>query len=127
MFDKDEFVFHDYTTGKYILDETYDLGWSVEFLEHVGEEYLDNIFSALSCCKVVCCTHALPNQSGVHHVNCRKPKYWIDVFKKYGFRHDTRSSLYIKIISDMKDSRTSDLIFPYMKRTGMILISQNLI
>jgi hypothetical protein len=126
MFDKDEFLFHDYTTGEYVLDETYDLGWSVEFLEHVEEEYLDNIFSTFSCCKIICCTHALPNQPGIHHVNCRKPTYWIDVFKEYGFRHDIRSSFHVKLISEMKDKRLSGSVLLHMKRTGMILINKNL-
>ena len=124
IFVKEEFVFHDYTKGKYILDEVYDLGWCVEFLEHIEEEYLDNIFSTFSCCRVMCCTHALPNQPGEHHVNCQRPSYWIDVFDKYGFRNDNRTSFHVKAISKMKDNRISDLFFYYMKMTGMIFINK---
>jgi hypothetical protein len=124
MFDKEEFMFHDYTKGRYILEDVCDLGWCIEFLEHVEEKYLDNIFSTLSCCKVICCTHAIPNQPGIHHVNCQKPIYWIDVFKKYGFRHDTRSSLHVKLISEMKDNRRSCSVSPHMKATGMIFINE---
>jgi len=120
MFDKEEFKFHDYTKGKYILDDRYDLGWCVEFLEHIEEEYIDNIFSTLSCCKIICCTHALPNQGGEHHVNCQKPRYWVDTFGKYGFKHDLKLSLHIKYISEMKNIRSLDPSTPHMKYTGMI-------
>jgi hypothetical protein len=132
IFDKPEFVFHDYTEGKLILDKVYDLGWSVEFLEHVEEKYLDNMFSTFSCCKIICCTHALPDQHGVHHVNCQLPSYWLDVFARYGFKHDLRASLGVKKNSEMRASNTEsfsvrspiDLHTCFMKRTGAVFINE---
>jgi SAM-dependent methyltransferase len=135
IFDKPEFMFHDYTKGKFILDKNYDLGWSVEFLEHVEEKYIDNIFSTFFCCKVLCCTHGLPWQRrGNHHVNCQLPQYWLNVFKRYGFEHDRRASFHVKSISKMRELWEESLQVDsisrkkphYMKRTGMVFIRKHL-
>lgn len=94
---------HDFTEGPIILPETYDIGYSVEFLEHVEEEYLENIFSAFKKCRVVLITHALPgNVEGHHHVNLQTEEYWIHAFENNGFIYDEPSTLEIRIASTMR-------------------------
>lgn len=54
-----------------------DLVLCQEVVEHIDEEYLDNVLSSLCCGKIIVMTHALPGQRGHHHVNLQPPNYWI--------------------------------------------------
>lgn len=84
--EKKEYVhIHDYSTGEFILDETFDLAYSAEFLEHVEEKYVSNFMPSFQKAKYAFVTAAPPGQGGHHHVNERPKSYWIDVFSKYGF------------------------------------------
>ena len=93
-----KFQIHDYSTEplgveniKYIPKSgLFDLGWSVEFLEHVDEEYIPNFMETFKLCKFVVVTHAYPGQGGHHHVNEQEKEYWVRVFKKYGFKHSQK-------------------------------------
>jgi len=105
-------ILHDYTTGPLKLDKIYDIGWSCEFLEHVEEKFLDNIFETFKCCKKIACTHAIPGQQGHHHVNCKDDKYWIDKFKKYGFILNIKQTEELRKSSSMKAN--------FVRNTGMI-------
>ena len=79
-------TFHDFTTGPAILPwGNFDLGWSVEFLEHVEEQYQDNYMQAFKKCQYVIATAAPPGYPGHHHVNCRDQEYWHEVFDRCGF------------------------------------------
>ena len=93
-----KFQIHDYSTGpldfeniKYKPKEgLFDLGWSIEFLEHVDEKYIPNFMETFKLCKFVVVTHAYPGQGGHHHVNEQEKEYWIKIFKKYGFKHSQK-------------------------------------
>ena len=132
IFNRSEFIFHDYTEGPLNIDSVYDLGWCVEFLEHVEEQYLDNVFLTFSGCKVLCCTHALPGQGGYGHFNEQPPRYWLDIFDKYDFEFKLRESFHFRKISDMKEVGQDSLKFKtmedyknaYMKRTGMFFVNR---
>ena len=43
LLDENEFISHDYTKGFIDIQETFDLGWSCEFVEHVEEKYRENL------------------------------------------------------------------------------------
>lgn len=104
---------HDFTTGPAFLgDSRFDLGWSVEFLEHVDKQYLPFIKPAFRRCSRVWITHALPGQIGWHHVNCQKPDYWVRVFSSWGFRLDRGFSRLLRQSSTMEG--------PYSRKTGML-------
>ena len=105
-------LIHDFTTGPAPLDREFDLGWSVEFLEHVDEQYQDNYMQAFARCKYVACTAAGPGAPGHHHVNCQLPTYWLDVFDKYGFDYDDETTQEIRL-------HKSTMQKPFMQRTGM--------
>jgi len=81
----DKIAAHDYTKGPYFLEEKFDLCWSVEFVEHVNHEYIQNFLINFSKCKYLIMTHGLPGQSGHNHVNCQDSDYWINQLVNYGF------------------------------------------
>ena len=107
----------DFTETKYVSKTEYDLIWSVEFLEHVEEKYIENYMPAFESGTYVICTHAQPGQAGHHHVNCKPSEYWIDLFSKYGFFY---SEEYTK---EMKDASTMGK--PFIKRNGLFFKKEN--
>lgn len=102
---------HDFTKGKCVLKKKFDLAWSVEFLEHVEEQYVDNYMSIFSKAKYVCCTAAPPGATGHHHVNCKDLDYWKDVFEKYKFVYDPEITRDLIRLSKMRKK--------FFKRSGM--------
>lgn len=80
-----QIIHHDYTTGRYVPDRVFDLCWSIEFVEHVYEQYVQNFVDTFKMCKHLAITHGLPGQAGYHHVNCQPPEYWINVLARNGF------------------------------------------
>ena len=80
--------FHDYTVGPLELDQTFDMAWSTEFLEHVYDTYIPNFMQSYQKAKYVFCSAAPPGQGGHHHVNEQPLEYWYKVFDQYGFDHD---------------------------------------
>ncbi len=105
-------MLHDFVTGNPVIDDEFDLAWSVEFLEHVDEEYQESYMSVFRKCKYVVCTAAPPGAPGHHHVNCRDLDYWVDVFDKNGFDYQGLESEYIK--------KNSAMVKPFIQRTGML-------
>ena len=121
----DKFLLHDFTKGFVPFsdpDVTFDLGYSVEFLEHVSEEYQSNYMEIFSRCKYIVATAAPPGQPGHHHVNCKPTKYWIEVFKKYGFEFLEEITKTSKSLSNIKCSKgiTKQGHSQYFKLSGMI-------
>ena len=106
---------HDYTTGfvptASLPTSTFDLAWSVEFLEHVEEKYLPLYMHSFGLCKYVVCTAAPPGWPGHHHVNCRSIDYWIGAFAANGFEYDAIESGQVRAHSTMTKG--------FMSRTGM--------
>lgn len=76
---------HDFTTGPVFLFGNYQLAWCVEFLEHVEDQYIDNVFSAFSMSDYAVVTAAPPGKGGFHHVNCRSWEWWKNVFYRSGW------------------------------------------
>lgn len=93
-----------------------DLAWSVEFLEHVEEEYIENYLAVFRKAKYVICTAAPPGKPGWHHVNCQPIKYWIDIFEKENFTFSEKHTKEMKRSSTMKRE--------FMKETGMVYINE---
>tara|TARA_A100001201_G_scaffold100318_1_gene86276 strand:- start:62 stop:607 length:546 start_codon:yes stop_codon:yes gene_type:complete len=101
----------DFTKTKYVSEIKYDLIWSVEFLEHVEEKYIDNYIEAFKSGSYVICTHAQPGQAGHHHVNCKPKSYWIDLFAKHGLFYSE------EFTNQMKEASTMGK--PFIKRNGL--------
>lgn len=70
-------VAHDYEKGAPPINREFDLCWSCEFVEHVEEKYLPNIFDSFTKARYLCMTFAGPGQAGHHHVNCQNGDYWV--------------------------------------------------
>lgn len=107
---KDNFFVHDYTCGPFHFKNV-DIIWCVEFLEHVSENFLDNVFGTFACAPYICCTAAAPGYSGHHHVNCKDQQYWETIFGNRGFVLNEEITSKIRAISSMKRD--------FIKRTGM--------
>lgn len=103
-------IIHDFCSGPIDI-ENRDFCWCVEFLEQVDEKYIDNYFSVLNKCKVVCCT-ASQSLDGHHHVNVKPLDYWIQIFEKNGFKYNKDDTEYIRKHTSMKRE--------FIKQTGMI-------
>lgn len=84
-------VQHDYTTGLSELgDQVFDLVWSCEFVEHVDERYVANFMNDFCRAPVVAMTHAVPGQTGWHHVNCQDDAYWVGVLASHSYVLDEK-------------------------------------
>jgi len=92
---------HDYTKGEFLIDSKFDLGWSVEFLEHVEEKYSINYFNTFKKCEYLFCTFAPKDKGGYHHVNTQNVDYWLNLFKKNSFLFKEELTLMIRDSSSL--------------------------
>lgn len=106
------FVLHDFTKGPIRWRRQFDLGWSVEFLEHVEEQYIPNYMSAFKRCTNIFATAAPEGSPGHHHVNCQNLPYWIEVFRDYGYTFLPDVTEECKRLSTMRKG--------FVKRGGMV-------
>jgi len=109
-------VIHDYTTGNLNLDTYFDISWCVEFLEHIEEKFLSNVFDTFKKSKYVFCTASV--NGGHHHVNVKPLSYWIEKFKLYNFEYLKVETDEIKIESTMRRN--------FVRDTGMIFKNNNI-
>jgi hypothetical protein len=108
-----EVILQDLTKGTGEITPV-DLAWCVEFLEHIDEEYLYNVFDIFRQCDLVFCTHAPPGKDGVHHVNCQSEEYWIRLFNQNGFSYDIESTRELRKVSTMKRE--------FVRETGKLFV-----
>lgn len=109
---------HDYTKGSFDFSEnkTFDLAWSVEFLEHVEEKYIPNYMKTFQLADMCVVTAAPPGTPGHHHVNCKGLDYWTKVFSEYGFKYDSTLSASLKMLSTMRKD--------FFKKSGMVFTKE---
>ncbi len=115
----------DFTKDKYISDIKYDLGYSVEFLEHVDEKYIENYINAFKNCKYIVITAAPPKWPGHHHVNCKEHKYWLKLFNKHNFYLDSYITKICREKSTMNIERGNNKTF--FKHRALFFINADLI
>jgi len=101
----------DFYKGAFIPTETYDLAWSSEFVEHVSEDCIKNYFYIFLKSKYVVMSHALENQGGHHHVNCKNEQYWIHLFENNKFVYLTEETKQLRNISVAKYIKQNIKIF----------------
>jgi hypothetical protein len=87
-----------------------------EVVEHIEEQYLDNLLTSLMSGKFILMTHATPGQDGYHHVNCQPSEYWISHLQNRGCRLLEVDSERIKYYAKQDGAS-------YMKATGMIFVN----
>jgi len=105
---KNHLIQHDYTRGPYISNMNYDAIWCCEFVEHVDKKFEYNFLQTFKMGKTIFLTHAVPGQSGFHHVNCQNAEYWISKMKDINYSFNETLSLYLRKIS--KASHTKRLL-----------------
>jgi SAM-dependent methyltransferase len=96
---------HNFEDGPLLVDKV-DLAWSVEFLEHIEEQYLDNVFSVFKQSRFVFCT-ANP-KPGPWHFNCQPFVYWVYQFRLRGFEFNSKMTEEIKASSTMNREFVED-------------------
>jgi hypothetical protein len=108
-------VRHDFTTGPKAPgapEAPRKLAWSVEFLEHIDERHLPNVWSAFSLCEYALITAAPPHTHGHHHVNCQPAEYWVRRFDSWGFAFLPADTTRMRAASTMKRD--------FMRRHGLL-------
>lgn len=116
--EKEGILIHDFTKGSVKDLPVFDLGWSVEFLEHVEEQYQPSYMHVFSRCKYVVCTAASPGFGGFHHVNEQCTDYWIKTFEKYGFKYNPEYTKLTAENSTMKQ-HVKKTQMSFIEMTGM--------
>ena len=104
-------VIYDFCDGPIDVPMSFDLGWSVEFVEHIEEKYMDNWMCLFQKCKHVVITYAPPGWPGHHHVNCQDQDYWVEKFNKYGLTFDKEETENVRKNSNMRK--------PFMQSRGL--------
>lgn len=123
-FDKSKFMLHDFTIGSAPINRTFDLCWSVEFVEHVHAEYIPNFVAAFQKCKVLFMTHAVPGQGGYHHVNEQPEEYWLEQIESYGFKFNRDYTNKLREVTTMNTN--GGRWAPYVKLTGLVFTNESL-
>ena len=94
-----------------------DLVHCQEVVEHVEEQYIENVLKSLACGKFILLTHALPGQEGHHHVNARPPEYWIEHLRSYNcvlLEEDTRR---VRALANENNAT-------YLATTGLLFVNR---
>lgn len=115
----------DFSMEKYNVVQNYDLGYSVEFLEHVDEKFIDNYIDTFKSCKYVLITAAPHGWPGHHHVNCKPHEYWLSIFNKHGFYQYPYETLMCRNKSTMNIKRGNNKRF--VKHRCLFFINSNLV
>jgi len=95
----------------------FDLAWSVEFLEHVEEQYIPNFMPLFNTNHYAIFTHALPGETGGHHhVNLQTAGYWIDKMKEH------TSMVFDEELTE-KVRNASTMTKGFMKKSGLVFVN----
>lgn len=97
-------IIHDYTKGPRLVPEC-DLVWSAEVVEHIDEQFIPNFMATFRAGEHVGLSAAQPGDEGHHHVNCRSPDYWIEVFGRYGFEYNRAYTRELKAVTPFGEPR----------------------
>lgn len=92
------------------------LAWCVEFLEHVYDEYLLNVWPLLKHADVALVTTAPPGMRGYHHVNCREEAWWVDRFADWGLQFSQIHTDTVREASTMERE--------FVRERGMVFIRE---
>ncbi len=83
-------LLHDLRSGPFIMPVA--LAHCFEVVEHIEEQYIENLLCTLANGYVIAMTHALPVQGGYRHVNCPPSEYWIERIELLGYRYLTKET-----------------------------------
>jgi len=87
-------VEHDFSRGPWWPEKTYDVAWSVEFLEHVNLQFHYNYVTAFRKAALLYVTAS--TGAGWHHVEVHSNEWWIRKYESYGFKYDAELTQQVK-------------------------------
>lgn len=96
-----------------------DLVICVEVVEHIEEQFIENLLRSLSNGQYIFMTHAVPGQSGYHHVNCQSSEYWIEKLIAKGYRYLADESTQARILAQQDRAK-------WLEQTGMIFVKNTI-
>jgi SAM-dependent methyltransferase len=117
----------DYRKHCSTFDIKFDLGWSIEFLEHVEEDYGSIYIQDFAKCKILIVTAAPPGWGGKGHVNEQPEQYWIDFFENAGFLFDKEKTKQIRQVSNITNGRFGNPRREkkqFIKNRGLVFVNQ---
>ena len=115
-----DYIVHDYTTGSSGLEETFDMCWSTEFVEHVDEKYIPHYIKDFTLAKYVVITHAPPGWGGFHHVNEQYKPYWINKLEEYGLMYNEEYTKELRNLTTMNyPEERLEWSNAFIKNTGL--------
>eukprot|EP00596_Hydrurales_sp_CCMP1899_P000890 CAMPEP_0119036722 /NCGR_PEP_ID=MMETSP1177-20130426/4628_1 /TAXON_ID=2985 /ORGANISM="Ochromonas sp, Strain CCMP1899" /LENGTH=300 /DNA_ID=CAMNT_0006996993 /DNA_START=253 /DNA_END=1155 /DNA_ORIENTATION=- len=85
---QDKIVEHDYSRGPWWPERTYDACWSVEFLEHVGRQFMGNYHQTFRKCALIFATAS--GWGGWHHVEVHEEWWWNAKLEAAGFQYNSK-------------------------------------
>ncbi len=110
---------NDYTKSEALTqDDSFDLAWCCEFVEHVEEEHSYRFLNDFSKAKYIAMTFADVGQAGYHHVNCQPQEYWVSFLKAMDYKLNEEFTEELRTIA--RKTR-EDKIFPHATHLRRIL------
>jgi SAM-dependent methyltransferase len=95
-----------------------DLVHCQEVVEHIEEEFLDNLLASLACGRIIVMTNALPGQGGHHHVNEQPTNYWIEHLRQHKCEVLVEDSNRVRQLAKLDGAH-------YLAQTGVVFANQN--
>jgi len=118
--DKSILTEHDFSRGPWWPEKTFDMVWSVEFLEHVNLHNHFNYISTFRKAAIILVTSS--RWGGWHHVEVHKDDWWIRKYESYGFRYDEKLTKEIRQIATKEKGKfppNGEDLVPQHVRTSM--------
>lgn len=107
--DKSILTEHDFSRGPWWPEQTFDMVWSVEFLEHVNLQFHFNYVNVFRKAAILLVTHS--RNGGWHHVEVHDDDWWIRKYESYGFRFDSKLTQEIRQVA-FEEKQRKDERFP---------------
>jgi len=111
----DRIVQHDFSRGPWYPKKVVDVAYSVEFLEHLAVEHLDNVVAMFKSARYVII--AASKNGGHHHVNVHCRWWWIERMTAYGFEFS--HALTDEVLKNLID-RSYMRSYTYLGITGLV-------
>ena len=118
------FKFVDYRISSSGFNRIFDLGWSVEFAEHIEERYIENFVKDYLKCKILIFTAAPAGWGGVGHVNEQSIEYWISKLKEDGFSIHATATKEIRALSSLSfNNQIRARRKQFVKNRGLLFVN----
>eukprot|EP00240_Pyramimonas_obovata_P005831 CAMPEP_0118923764 /NCGR_PEP_ID=MMETSP1169-20130426/2172_1 /TAXON_ID=36882 /ORGANISM="Pyramimonas obovata, Strain CCMP722" /LENGTH=329 /DNA_ID=CAMNT_0006864801 /DNA_START=72 /DNA_END=1058 /DNA_ORIENTATION=+ len=111
----DRIVQHDFTRGPWFPKKVVDVAYSVEFLEHLAVEHLDNVMATFKSARYI--VIAASKNGGHYHANVHFRWWWIERMEAYGFEYSHK--LTENVLQNLIEKRSART-YTYLGITGAV-------